>query len=147
MNKEALNRLNKLVVNTPDILLQISNADMSKKTSVEKWSKKEILGHLIDSATINHHRLIRAQFQSTPAIEYNQNNWVKFNFYNEIDSVHLIRFWTSYNQQLIEIMKHIPKNHSHKTVRISDEIMSLEFLIADYIAHLEHHIKQIITNK
>ena len=74
-----------------------------------KWSKKEVLGHLIDSATNNHRRLVQSQFEVAPLIAYDQNNWNKYNFYNQISSKQLISFWTIYNQQLVELIKLLPK--------------------------------------
>ena len=117
---------------------------MSIKKLSSKWSKKEILGHLIDSATNNHHRFIRGQFENNPEISYDQNKWNKFSFYQEMDSQQIINFWTLYNKQLLEIIKRIPIEKLNNQIRIEDKLVTLEFLIVDYVAHLEHHLKQII---
>ena len=144
MIEKALNRLEYIINLTPKMLTEISEENMSTKPSPTKWSKKEIIGHLIDSATNNHHRFVRGQFENIPEISYDQNNWNEFSFYNQIESKQIISFWTIYNKQIIEIIKRIPKENLEKQIKIGNNILTLEFLIIDYVEHLEHHLKQII---
>lgn len=127
---------------------EIDEAAFSLKPSPEKWSKKEILGHLIDSAANNHHRFIRSQFEEIVIVSYNQNEWNQYNHYNELSSVHLLNFWKTYNQHLVEIIKRISNTNLNKTLKTAkgDEI-SLSFLVEDYIDHLEHHLSQIFSKK
>jgi transcriptional regulator len=144
MIEKALNRLEYIITLTPKMLTEISEENMSTKPSPTKWSKKEIIGHLIDSATNNHQRFVRGQFENIPEISYDQNNWNEFSFYNQIESKQIISFWTIYNKQIIEIVKRIPKENLEKQIKIGNNILTLEFLIIDYVEHLEHHLKQII---
>lgn len=144
MIEKALNRLEYIINLTQKMLTEISEENMSTKPSPTKWSKKEIIGHLIDSATNNHQRFVRGQFENIPEISYDQNNWNEFSFYNQIESKQIISFWTIYNKQIIEIIKRIPKENLEKQIRIGNNIFTLEFLIIDYVEHLEHHLKQII---
>ena len=144
MIEKALNRLEYIINLTPKMLTEISEENMSTKPSPKKWSKKEIIGHLIDSATNNHQRFVRGQFENIPEISYEQNNWNEFSFYNQIESKQIISFWTIYNKQIIEIIKRIPKENLEKQIKIGNNILTLEFLIIDYVEHLEHHLKQII---
>jgi hypothetical protein len=144
MVEESIARLGNIVGTFPQRLMEISEDSMSAKPSAEKWSKKEILGHLIDSATNNHQRFVRAQFELNPEIVYDQNRWNEFNYYQEIDHVQLINFWTLYNQQLFEIIQRIPRENYTRQVRIGEGLVTLEFIIVDYVAHLEHHLKQVI---
>ena len=144
MTHESIIKLNELVYKAAVLLPKIGDAEFSRKLSPEKWSKKEILGHLIDSATNNHHRIIRAQYEANPAISYDQNEWNKFNFYQEIESAQVIHFWIVYNKQLLEIIQRIPDKHWTNSVIIGGNSHSLECVIADYVVHLEHHLKQII---
>ena len=98
---------------------------------------------LIDSAT-NNQRFIRAQFEHNPEIRYDQVKWNEFNFYREIDSAQIISFWTIYNKQLVEILKRLPSNNLDRQVKVGEALLTLQFLINDYVEHLEHHLKQII---
>src|SRR5688572_28212730 len=104
MIAENLERLEYLCKRVPTLLRNISEANISFKPRPGKWSKKEILGHLIDSATNNHHRFIRGQFEKVPFIAYDQNKWNEYSYYNQINTEQLIQFWTSYNLQLIELI-------------------------------------------
>ena len=147
---ETLNtdRLDFLIKKTPDLLLQISEDAFSKKVSSKKWSKKEILGHLIDSATNNHQRFVRAQFENTPSIPYNQDLWNKYSFYNSINSKQLISFWKSYNNQILALFNNMPKDSVLKMCNTGGkDNYSLAFLFNDYIKHLEYHLNQIIDLK
>lgn len=129
----------------PDKLIELGEDEMSLKPLSGKWSKKEILGHLIDSATNNHQRFVRGQFEELPEIRYDQNKWNEFSFHQQIGSRQLIEFWTSYNKQLIEIIKRIPDENLKREVRVGENLFSLEFLIVDYVKHLEHHLDQIFN--
>lgn len=144
MIEKTIKRLEYLIEIIPNLLYQIGEENLSYKTSVEKWSKKEIIGHLIDSATNNHQRFIRGQFENIPEISYDQNKWNEFSFYQAINAQQIISFWTSYNKQLLEIIKKIPNDSLTKEVKIKENILTLKFLITDYVEHLEHHLKQII---
>jgi hypothetical protein len=144
MIEKAISRLSYIIDKVPNILTEIDEDTMSAKPLPNKWSKKEILGHLIDSATNNHQRFIRGQFELNPEICYDQNKWNEFGFYQEIDSKQIINFWTIYNKQLIEIIKRIPAENLTRQIKIGENLLTLEFLIIDYVEHLEHHLKQVI---
>ena len=143
MIEKAINRLNYIIGKVPGILAQISEEKMAEKPSPDKWSKKEIVGHLIDSATNNHQRFVRGQFEMIPEISYNQNKWNQYNFYQQISVKQIIAFWNIYNRQLIEIIKRIPPANLKKQIKVGESLLTIEFLITDYVEHLEHHLKQV----
>ncbi|MBM2815216.1 MAG: hypothetical protein HW421_1978 [Ignavibacteria bacterium] len=144
MITSSITRLQYLIEIIPIKLKTISNEDFNYKPSPTKWSKKEILGHLIDSATNNHHRFIRAQYENIPKICYDQDQWNSLSNYNQLDDEHVINFWTIYNKHLIEILKSIKEENLSKECNTGgDTNFTLEWLIEDYIVHLEHHLKQI----
>lgn len=148
MINETLERLRYLCKIIPNLLMNIDEIEFSRKPSPEKWSKKEILGHLIDSATNNHHRFIRSQFENIPDISYNQDSWNTAGKYNEIDSEHLIEFWTVYNRHLLYLVqKFTPENLNRECNTGGEEIHTLEWLVIDYVRHLEHHLKQLTEYK
>jgi len=144
MIDDAIKKLTELTAEFSELLKSISELRFSIKPSSGKWSKKEILGHLIDSATNNHQRFIRAQFENKPTIFYDQDNWVHYNYYNELPARQLIRFWTIYNKHLIEVIKRIPEESLLNQCKMKNgKNVTLDFLINDYVAHLEHHLRQI----
>jgi hypothetical protein len=144
MIEKAISRLNYIIDKAPSILTEISEENMSAKPLPTKWSKKEIIGHLIDSATNNHQRFVRGQFETIPEIRYDQNKWNEYSFHQQIDSKQIILFWAIYNKQLIEIINRIPTENLKRQIKVGENLLTLEFLIADYVEHLEHHLKQVI---
>jgi hypothetical protein len=146
--QQSLQRLEYLSITLAPLLRQLDETQYSFKVSELKWSKKEILGHLIDSAANNHQRFIRTQFEEEPFIKYDQNNWNHFNFYQHASGESLISLWQSYNLHLAHLIKHIPEKNLALLCRVSeDKSLSLEFLINDYVVHQEHHLKQIVNYK
>lgn len=146
MIHDSLNRLNDLLRIIPPLLSSISEKDFAYKASPEKWSKKEILGHLIDSAANNHQRFVRLQFEHEPTISYNQNNWTRFSYHQTTPPDSLVKFWTSYNKHLLHILSEIPeKYYPNICIMGNGDRVSLDFLIKDYVVHLEHHLKQIVN--
>ena len=146
MPTTSIKRLQFLCDTLPDLMNQMDDATFSKKDDPNKWSKKEILGHLIDSATNNHQRFIRAQFETNPEIIYDQVNWNRFSYYQQMNSSDLIGFWLTYNKHLINLIKNIPRENLSRTCFIAGNLLTLQFLIEDYIVHLEHHMKQILND-
>lgn len=142
-----LDRLQYLTDTIPAKLLAIAEEDFSHKPAPGKWSRKEIVGHLTDSATNNHHRFVRAQFEDVPVITYNQDNWNAASRYNDMESKHIIAFWTLYNQHIIEVVKRIPTKDLLKECNNgSSNNVTLQWLIKDYVSHLEHHLHQIFDD-
>jgi hypothetical protein len=145
MVEQSSKRLQYICDTIPALLDTINEEEFSYKPSPQQWSKKEILGHLIDSATNNHHRFIRVQFEQSPLITYNQNTWNRCGQYDKISSKQLVTFWASYNRYLVELIKCIPRDTLARECNIGRESnVTLEWLIEDYLRHLEHHVHQII---
>jgi hypothetical protein len=145
MKNESLQRLLYLIEKLPNLLSQIPLAEFEKKPAPNVWSKKQILGHLIDSAANNHHRFIRAQYEPIPQIFYNQNKWNELNNYQHLPANHVIELWTMYNRHLVEVIRNIPEEQLLTTCRTGEtEPVTLLFILQDYVQHLEHHLKQII---
>ncbi len=145
MTEKFIQRLDFICNTIPPLLNEMTEEDLSYKSSAEKWSRKQILGHLIDSATNNHQRFIRVQFETIPFIKYDQNNWNHYSNYQELDAAHLIQLWTIYNRHLIHIIRSIPEENLLKECNIGKEAnVTLLFVIEDYVRHLEHHLSQIV---
>ena len=125
-----------------DYLLQlktINEEQLSHKPSPAKWSKKEIIGHLIDSAQNNIRRFVVAQYEDTPAITYNQDKWVAICNYQNMDSPLIIQLWYLVNKQIISILKNTPTDMAQHTCN-NGNIHTIEWLAEDYIKHLKHHV-------
>lgn len=125
----------------------IGATESAEARSPGKWSKREILGHLIDSAANNHHRFIRAQ--QTARLEfprYAQDDWVTLQHYNERPWPELIALWCDYNRHLAHVMAHFkPDALDTPCVIEYDDPVTVQWLMTDYLDHLNHHLHQIIT--
>jgi hypothetical protein len=123
----------------------LTEDEWNKRIAPDKWSKKEILGHLIDSAANNHQIFVRVQFEDDQIITYNQNKWMESQSYQNADIKNLIKLWRNYNKHLAYIIKVIPEEHYNRKCDIRiDQPVTLQWLVNDYALHLEHHVKQII---
>lgn len=149
MVKRAIERLEYLCNTIPPLLLELDEAEFSRPRAPGKWSKKEIIGHLLDSATNNHRRLVCAQFQQSPQIGYDPDLWNKYNYHQLLDSRLLIGFWELYNRRLAALMQTVPAQMLMREVRPTphkpNESVTLLFIIEDYVIHHEHHLRQVVT--
>lgn len=144
-NTASIARLRHLVATIPARLAAIPPHIFNTRPANGKWSPKEIIGHLADSAANNHQRFIRGQYEETPVIFYDQDKWTALNHYNELDADHVIDLWTTYNKHLAEVASRIPPESLQRTCKDGKgNVNTLEWLIDDYVIHQEHHLKQII---
>ena len=109
-----------------------------------KWSRKEIVGHLIDSAANNHQRFVRAQEAGELVLpKYEQDHWVSVQRYEDAPWPDLIALWRLYNHHLARVIEAVPADKL--TVRCAigpNEPVTLGYMIEDYLAHLKHHLRQ-----
>ena len=115
-----------------------------------KWSKKEILGHLADSAHNNIRRLVCAQYQDRPNIIYHQDEWVQLQHYSQYRWADLVAFWQMLNLHLAHVLEYLPETSEARlcdTGKDTPELHSLGFLAHDYLAHLRHHTQQILHKR
>lgn len=127
-------------------LENVTDENASVKNTAEAWSKKEELGHLIDSAINNHVRFVRASFEPKfVGPTYEQNAWVRAHAYNEMAWSKLIEFWQKYNELLVEVVSRIPEAKLQTECVIgSSAPVTLRFLIEDYVLHMQHHLDHIL---
>lgn len=123
----------------------LNEAKASQKPAPDKWSAKEILGHLIDSATNNHQRFVRAQYEKNDNfIRYAQMDWVNAQKYNSRAWKDLLFFWKAYNFHLAHIIDNIPMQSLDVSGMMgSYGQVTIGYLIVDYLGHMQHHLRQI----
>ena len=128
-----------------DGLLAMKEQDVSKPLSEGKWSKKEILGHLIDSASNNHQRFVRAQLEDNFDFpNYSQMDWVSTQDYADENWQLLVDLWSAYNLHIAHVIASMPPEKLDVLCGIGgNEPVRLEDLIDEYVKHMEHHLKQI----
>lgn len=126
-------------------LRKISAADSAQPLRSGGWSRKQVLGHLIDSASNNHQRFVRAAQQ--PSLEfpaYDQEGNVRLQAPQEADWMLLVSLWAAYNRYLAHVIARLPASKLETPCRIgSGERVTLGFIAEDYVTHLVHHLKQV----
>ena len=126
-------------------LLAISEDAAGKRADPEKWSRKEILGHLIDSASNNHQRFVRLQSEELLVMpSYQQNHWVRSQNYQGRAWRDLVELWLVYNRHLAHVIRNADAKAAGHIWRAPGAEYTLEFLIEDYLRHLRHHVAQIL---
>jgi hypothetical protein len=139
------------------LLKRMSDEETRKRPRPGKWCPREIIGHLIDSASNNHQRFVRAQFQDDLVFPgYAQDEWVSAQKYRDAPWGDLLDLWRSFNLHIARVMESAPeKQRSRPRARHNlDELAwkpvprdapaTLDYFMADYVAHLKHHLDQII---
>lgn len=137
-------------------LLGLSSADAAKRPAPGQWSPKEIIGHLIDSASNNHGRFVRAQLQDDLIFDgYEQAEWVRVEGYQGRKWADLVLLWQALNHHLAHVMatadpdaltkpraRHNLDALAWRPVE-RGEPATLEYFMRDYVGHLKHHLRQV----
>jgi hypothetical protein len=120
-----------------------------------KWSPREIIGHLVDSASNNHQRFVRGQLQDDLVFPgYAQDDWVRIGRYGDAPWDELVALWRTFNLQIARVMEGTPEEvrtrprtrHSFDAIGVPlppGEAATLEHVMSDYVVHLKHHLRQI----
>jgi hypothetical protein len=125
---------------------QLTESEADRDRGQGKWVKKEILGHLIDSAINNHQRFVRAQLGNAfSGPGYDQEAWVRVQQYRERPWLELVELWVALNRHVAAVIERVPAEKLQTPCTIGDhEPASLEWWMRDYLRHLRHHLAQII---
>lgn len=154
---ESAGRLRNAVAEAEPLLRAISELDSAQHPAPGKWSPRQIIGHLIDSASNNHQRFVRAVWQEDLVFAgYEQEGWVELQRYQDTAWSELLTLWSAFNRHLATVMTAVPpavRTRVHTRHNL-DEIatrapattaqQTLEYFMADYVDHLELHLRQIL---
>jgi hypothetical protein len=143
--KELSEKLLSVIEVAEPRLRQISAIESSERILAGGWSRKQVLGHLIDSASNNHQRFVRAVLQ--PSLEfpgYDQEGNVRVQAPQEADWPLLVSLWVAYNRYLAHVIARLPASKLDTVCRIgSGKQATLGFIATDYLTHMVHHLSQI----
>ena len=146
MDNAALSAELLRVVNSAEAILRRVSAEESRAPILAGgWSRKQVMGHLIDSASNNHQRFVRASLaDSLDFPGYDQNGCARVQSPEEADWSLLVALWANYNRYLAHVIAHLPLAKLEVPCRIGqNEPVTLKFLAEDYLAHMVHHLRQI----
>jgi len=138
------------VLKTVDTFLeQLKNktVDWELKPGPDKWSPKQIIGHLCDSAQINLQRFIRCTYEEGFKLIYFQNEWVDVQRYQQADVIETLLLWRLLNKQIQRVLDNYPADRWQircDNGRDNISLNTVEFLANDYVDHMQHHLNQIL---
>jgi hypothetical protein len=148
--------LNATTARAAPLLLSVPEDVNARRPGPGKWSAKEIVGHLIDSASNNLQRFVRARWQEDLIfLPYDQDAWVTAQEYQNAPWSDLVTLWASHNRHLARVMAGVPeavrmkRHRKHNLDDLAwravpaDQPATLDYFMADYVAHLHHHLRQI----
>ena len=150
-------RMEQVLQRTLPLLRALDEDATAVRPAPGKWSQRELLGHLIDSASNNHRRFVCAQFQEDLVFAgYAQEQWVGVQQYQSASWSSLIDLWYSFNVHLARVISAAPETERmrprarHNLDQIAwqtvpaDQPTTLAYFMNDYVDHLEHHLSQIL---
>lgn len=156
VDRSFIDRFERTVDESAARMVALSDADAAAPRMPGKWSRKEIVGHLLDSALHNQTRFVRGQLQEDLIFDgYDQDAWVRAQRYRDQPWADLVDAWRAANRRIATTMRMAPDEalqrprRRHNFDEIEFEALppgapaTLEFMMRDYIAHLEHHLRQI----
>ena len=139
------------------LLLAMSDEVTARRPAPGKWSPREIIGHLVDSASNNHQRFVRAAWQDDLVFPgYEQDGWVSLQAYQHAPWRELVTLWLTFNRHIARVMSAIPmevRTRVHARHNLHEiawrevpvhETTTLDYFMDDYVGHLEHHLRQVL---
>lgn len=147
--KELSEKLVRVVEIAEPTLRKVSEAESNMPVLKGGWSRKQVIGHLIDSASNNHQRFVRAALQGSLEFpRYDQDGCVRVQAVQSAPWPLLVTLWANYNLYLSHVIAHLPAAQLESVCRIGEnEPVTLQFLAEDYLSHLLHHLGQIGATK
>lgn len=127
-------------------LLQVAENVAGEPWREGGWTRKQILGHMIDSAANNHQRFVRASIDGAyTGPFYAQDGWVAAHGYAAMPWAILLNWWQAQHEMLQAVVERIPEGRLDAACQVGDnDPVTLRFLIEDYIVHQQHHLERIL---
>jgi hypothetical protein len=126
--------------------IEQQSIDWDFKIREDNWSKKEIIGHLIDSAQINLQRFIRCTYEKDFKLVYAQDEWVTAAHYKNAEIKEVLDLWILLNRQIIRTLINYPLDRIEATCdtgKTDVQLHNVKWLADDYVRHMQHHLRQI----
>ncbi|HLH06338.1 MAG TPA: DinB family protein [Terriglobales bacterium] len=142
--EQLLEQLRQLVDRVPPALRSMSEEQAASGSGPDKWSAKQELGHLLDSAVVNHYRWVRVLFEDNPTLSgYDGPAWVSMHDYQQRGWSDLIETWVRLNEHMLMLAEGIPASGWERSAIFDARPATLEFMLNDYVHHAAHHLAHV----
>lgn len=139
------NELNEVVNLFFDKYKDLNDEIASDRPGEDTWTPKEIIGHLIDSASNNHQRFVRLQLVDElvfPGYAEDNTRWLQVQRYNEMNFSDLLLLWKQYNVLLANIIEKVDVSRLDNCwIKPDGDSKTLKDLMIDYVRHLKDHVR------
>jgi hypothetical protein len=147
MRTDNVRQLELQIGENQPLLQRLSDEQMQNRLGPGKWSGKEILGHLSDSAAMNRQRIVRSQYEEPYEFPfYDQPKWTQIQAYDKYDWSDLVHLWAVEYQHLVHILANLPDDRASSKCPIkfsSSDWVTLDWLVGHICRHNDHHLHQI----
>ncbi|MGZ4787675.1 MAG: DinB family protein [Terriglobales bacterium] len=131
----------------PPRLAKISTEASTHVSAPDGWSARQELGHLLDSAIMNHQRLLRVLAEENPTLPgYDGVFCVAAHDYHARDWQELIAAWQTLNAHFLWAIERIGGDQWQRSCVSEGKSVTLEFLVSDYVHHSVHHLQHMGAN-
>jgi hypothetical protein len=148
--KPITHEINSLVETWEVKLLKLSTGVITERRNSQNRTIKQILGHMIDSASNNTHRIVHLQYRNTPvefpnyASNGNNDRWIAIQNYQDENWENLVKFWKYSNWHLVHVIENIKvEKLENEWIASATDKVSLKVMVIDYLRHFELHLKEI----
>jgi hypothetical protein len=131
-------------------LLALSTGMVQIRRNSQLRSIKQIVGHMVDSASNNTHRIIHLQYQPSPLIFPDYANmgvndkWIAIQNYQNENWHDLVKLWRYINLHLVHVIENLdPVKLNNQWISAMDEQVSLKEMVVDYLRHFKLHLNEI----
>jgi hypothetical protein len=127
-------------------LRAVTDERAARAPKLGSWSPKQELGHLIDSAANNHMRFAVASIEGTyEGAGYTQDRWVEAHGYQDLAWTEIVELWYGYNLLLAHLVERIAEERMQSRCVVGASVVTLRFLIVDYVRHMQHHVDHVLS--
>lgn len=141
------NGINQIISVWESKLLNLPVEVISQRKNSQNRTIKQLIGHLIDSASNNQQRMVRLQYNPELIFpDYTQSNdlWIAIQNYQESDWTNLVSFWKCYNLHIIQIIENVDVSKLNNTwTDFEGNVVTLQDMLNGYLEHLKLHMNEI----
>ncbi len=131
-------------------LAALPEGTITNRKNDQGRSIRQIVGHMVDSATNNTHRVVHMHYQKSPVTypDYanlgNNDRWIAIQNFQEEDWGELVRLWAAVNRHMVHLIRHVDESRlNQQWISALKERVTLREMIADYPRHFKLHLNEI----